>query len=221
MAISSKQFVISLLCLGVALYILRRVISARRRGQWDEDDDVEYYDGKQPAGEPVDPNVGDATTADAANTSSPFNLQEAIDFSDVTVSDKQRQEYQELQENTTQVQTVNERFNAAKRKTEEHGLRPGILTNKKRRQLVEALVRRPFCGRRTRSWRTEFSDSLRGDVIPRNKDNAMGMMRIGRSDPSVDLHPGALGPMSGLSGQWVSEENLPENVFEDLVDEAV
>jgi hypothetical protein len=60
------------------------------------------------------------------------------------------------------------------------------------------------------------SDSLRGDVIPKNLDSSLGMMRIGRSDPSLDLHPGALGPMSGKAGAWVSEEAIPDNAFDDM-----
>ena len=92
--------------------------------------------------------------------------------------------------------------------------KPGVTTNKKRRQQIEALLRRPFCGRRARSWRTEFSDIMRGDVIPKNSAQ-MGIMRMGHNDPTIDLHPGALGPLSGMSGQWVSEENIPDNMFDE------
>ena len=147
----------------------------------------------------------------------PPSLQGAIDFSDVTVSEKQRTEWAQQQANAQRIMSVNERFDAAKRKTEEHKLRPGVYTNRKRRQLIEAIVRRPFCGKRSRSWRTAFSDTLRGDVVP--KQNASwNMMRVGRSDPTVDLHPGALGPLAGKSGLWVSEANVPDNAFDDLED---
>lgn len=147
-----------------------------------------------------------------------YDLQAAIDFSDLTVTDQQRTDIQELQENAKQILTADERFNAAKRKNEEHKLKKGIFPAKKKRQLLEALIRRPFCGRRVRSWRTQFSDSLRGDVIPKNKDNSWSMMRIGRSDPMVDLHQGALGPLSS-TGRWVSDENVPENTFDDMFEE--
>ena len=90
-----------------------------------------------------------------------------------------------------------------------------------RRRVVESLVRRPYCGRRTRSWRTEFSDSLRGDVVPRNVTSNLGIMRVGRSDPLKDLHPGALGQMSGLAGQWVSEENIPDNAFDEFGEDGI
>lgn len=192
-----------------------------RRGDEESDSDAEDDDAVE---EPFEAGAApaaaapvDAATADAAVAA--FDVQRAIDFSDVTVSEQQRREWQESVENAKQVQTVNERFDAAKRRTEEHKLKPGVFPNKKRRELVEALVRRPYCGRRARSWRTAFSDTMRGDVVPKNLDKGgMGMMRVGRSDPSVDLHPGALGPMSGLSGRWVSEENIPDNLFDDITD---
>lgn len=185
------------------------------------DGDDEDLRGNDPQPEPfeVDPTPagGAGASADPAIAPRPaYNLQDAIDFSDVTVSTRERQEWADHVESAKQIQTVNQRFDAAKRRTEEHKLKPGVYTNKKRRELVEAMVRRPYCGRRARAWRTAFSDTMRGDVVPKNLDNgSMGMMRIGRMDPSVDLHPGALGPLSGLSGAWVSEENIPENVFED------
>ena len=146
----------------------------------------------------------------------PYSLQSAIDFSDITVSDESRTQLQNIRENARQIQTVDERFQAAKRKTEEYGMRQGIMPNKQRREKIEALVRRPFCGRRTRSWRTEFSDTLRGDVIPKQRNNDLGMMRLGRSDPTKDLHAGALGQVSGLNGRWVSTENIPDNLFDDV-----
>jgi hypothetical protein len=226
--LTTNQFAVGLLCLCVALYVF---YVACRTGRWGDQVresnnrcasrrkyGAEYFN--DPAPPTTDPAVPATATAappgGGEGASLEYDMQDAVDFSDVTISEKQREELVELRENTKQIQTVDERFTAAKRKTEEHGLKPGVLTNKKRRQLVEALVRRPFCGRRSRSWRTEFSDSLRGDVVPKIRNNTMGMMRMGRSDPSVDLHPGALGPMSGLSGQWVSEENIPDNQFDEV-----
>ena len=218
--LQSHQFLVGLLCVCLVIYFVYQ--RCRRHScDADEDDDddsvlPEYFTPTSPA-DPTTPSPQvSAEVAPEPLTAVEFNLQEALDFSDVVVSDAQRQEYTEHIENTKQVETVDERFRAAKRKTEEHGMRPGMMTNKKRRELVEALVRRPFCGRRTRSWRTEFSDSLRGDVIPKQKVNHLGLMTIGRSDPQVDLHPGALGQVSGLNGRWVSTEMIPENLVDDF-----
>lgn len=83
---------------------------------------------------------------------------------------------------------------------------------------MEALVRRPYCGRRTRSWRQEFGDTLRGDVIPKEKEGDWNMMRLGRSNPNSDLHPGALGALSG-QGRWNSVESVPENVFDGMAED--
>ena len=57
------------------------------------------------------------------------------------ITAKQQLEFQEVQENAKQIQTVDERFEAAKRKTEEYGMRPGIIPNRRRREIVEKLVR--------------------------------------------------------------------------------
>lgn len=206
--LTPTQFAVSLLAVFVIFYL---VFATRRDEEYDSDDEPEYFDEKPT------PSSGDTSTLPVVT----YDLQKAIDFSDVTITDQQRTEYNETRDCAEQMQSVDERFQAAKRRTQEHGLRPGVLTQKRRRELTEALVRRPFCGRRTRSWRTEFSDTLRGDVVPKNTEQGggMGMMRIGRADPTKDLHPGALGQMSGLSGRWVSEENLPDNAFDDLEDD--
>lgn len=119
-----------------------------------------------------------------------------------------------VDQNVDQVQTVNERFDAAKRKTAENRLIPGVHTKDQRRKIVDTLLRRPACVRRVRSWRTENSDILRGDVIPKTVDG-WGVLKIGRHNPAIDLHPGALGPMSGMEGQWLTEENVPSNLFDD------
>ena len=144
------------------------------------------------------------------------DLQSAIDFSDIGITEEQRADMLRTTEMGQQVQSVNERYDAAKRKVAEYKLKPGVYDNKQRRRLVEALLRRPACGRRVRSWRTENSDTLRGDVIPKNA-SSWGLMRMGRNNPTVDLHPGALGALSGMEGQWLSEENIPDNTFSDLV----
>ena len=145
---------------------------------------------------------------------SPNDLQALIDFSDVMVMDEQKQEAKEVSENAKQMETVNERYQAAKRKPVEHKLKNGVYDHQQRRRLVEALLRRPICERRVRSWRTENSDTLRGDVIPKNV-SSWGLMKMGRNNPEIDLHPGALGPMAGLSGIWLSEANVADNEVPD------
>lgn len=145
----------------------------------------------------------------------PVNLQETIDFSDVFVTDKNREELGNATQDKNQIQTINDRFRAAKRNVVEFKMKNGVYTNKERRQLVETLLRRPPCGRRVRSWRTENSDYLRGDVRPK-ASGSTNLIRSAKNNPDVDLHPGALGPMAGMEGQWLSEENLPGNIFQDV-----
>jgi len=140
--------------------------------------------------------------------------QRLVDFSDTLVTEEERGNTRKTADNADQVQSVNERFDAAKRKTVENRLKPGIYNQQQRRKIVETLLRRPACSRRVRSWRTENSDILRGDVIPKSNDS-WGVLKMGRNNPLVDLHPGALGPMSGMVGQWNSEENVPSNIFEE------
>lgn len=220
----SQQFVAYTILLCLALYILSLMLGEGRisasegagmSDQYDEREDDEYEDDEEgfdplSSGLPQKP-----SPPAAAETPGSVSLQSVIDFSDVTITEAQRKEWQERQDNARQIQSVNERFDAAKRKTDEYKLKPGILPTKKRRQLVESIIRRPYCGRRTRSWRTEFSDTLRGDVVPKGP-SSWSMMRVGGADPAVDLHPGALGPMSGLSGQWVSDADIPDNTFDDF-----
>lgn len=160
--------------------------------------------------------MSDDTNRINPQTGTPEQLQRAINFSDVTVTEEQRREQSMAAADVDQIQTVNERFEASKRKTLQHKVRVGVYTNEQRRKLVETLLRRPHCGRRVRSWRTENSDFLRGDVRPKPQ-RGTNLIRSAKSNPEVDLHPGALGPMSGLSGLWLSEENLPGNLAPEPV----
>ena len=103
-----------------------------------------------------------------------------------------------------------------KRTVVENKMKQGVYTNKQRGQLVETSLRRPPCGRRVRSWRTENSDFLRGDVRPKSNTDSTNIVRSAKNNPQIDLHPGSLGPMAGMEGQWLSEENLPGNIFQDV-----
>lgn len=143
-----------------------------------------------------------------------LTLQEVVDFSDVIVTADQRAEVQTVADNSKQIQSVNERFDAAKRKVADNRLRPGMHSTKERRRIVDNLLRRPHCSRRVRSWRTENSDTLRGDVVPK-RTSAWGMLRAGRSNPDIDLHPGSMGILSGLGGRWLSEEIVADNDISD------
>lgn len=220
--LQTQQFVVCLGALLLLLYVGYLLLCSGRRSRDSQASlpprrrrrsEAEFFDDPPPPPTATTTNAGATATAEPAAT---VDLQAAIDFSDVTVDPKDQRAFSDLQENSKQIQSVDERFQSCKRKVEEHKLKPGIFPNKKRRQLVEALVRRPFCGRRTRSWRTEFSDNLRGDVIPKNMNNNWSMMRLGRTDPTKDLHPGALGTMSSTTGLWNSVETVPENVFDGL-----
>ena len=205
----TTEFVVSFVLVCIFVYILW---SLSCRGPMEDDEDLDDY-AEEGFDNPNGPATGQANAAAAPPS---LDLQEAINLSDINVTPKQREEWQAHVQQSQQIQTVNERFEAAERRTEEYKLKPGVYTNQRRRQLIENLVRRPSCGKRRRGWRTEFSDIMRGDVIPKNvNQDGFGMMRIGRKDPRVDLHPGALGPLSGRSGAWVSEENIPGNMFDD------
>lgn len=156
-----------------------------------------------------------AAPAPASAPAPPVDAQAAVDFSDVLVDPADRSEAQAAEANRQQIESVNERFEGAKRRTlnDKDCLRVGHTNPKDRWRLVQTLLRRPPCGRRVRSWRTENSDTLRGDVVP-NNPSSWGMMRSARANPQADLHPGALGQLSG-TGRWNSTELLPENVIVD------
>lgn len=187
-----------------------RLPPPRRRVVQFADNEPEYFDGPPPPPPPPPPQPTTAAAAPAAST-----MQSALDFSDVLVGEEQRTATATIEAGSEQIQTVNERFDAAKRGVTENRMRQGVYDNKERRRLVEALLRRPACGRRVRSWRTENSDTLRGDPVPKNT-SSWGMLRAGRSNPLIDLHPGALGPMSGLQGMWLQAESMADNAFADL-----
>lgn len=142
--------------------------------------------------------------------------QQALDFSEVLLTEELRRAAHDRAADTAQIKTVNQRFEEAKRNVVEHRLKPGVYTLKQRRKLVENLLRRPYCGRRVRSWRTENSDIFRGDVRPKPSKGSSNLIRSAKSNPDVDLHPGALGPVAGMQGRWNSEENLPANVVQDV-----
>jgi hypothetical protein len=207
----------------------------RRRPQYIASDPP-FYEMGEGAEEAYEPSLSTTTTVAAVDpplplpvaTSPPFDpcvvppppppphldLQAIIDFSDALVTPEQREEVLAVAEDAKQIQSVNERFDDAKRKVTENRLRPGVYTNKERHKLVDNLLRRPYCSRRVRSWRTENSDTLRGDVIPK-RTSSWGMLRAGRSNPEIDLHPGSMGLMSGLEGKWLSEEIIPDNAVND------
>jgi hypothetical protein len=113
-----------------------------------------------------------------------------------------------------QAELADERFEKAKRRLPQHSLVSGVYTDQQRRRLQDKISRRPFCTRKSRSWRTEFSDQLRGDVRPVHKNN-WNIMRPQRANYDIDLHNGALGTVSG-HGRWDSDIQVPDNFFDDV-----
>jgi hypothetical protein len=113
-----------------------------------------------------------------------------------------------------QAELADERFEKAKRRLPQHSLVSGVYTDQQRRRLQDKISRRPFCTRKSRSWRTEFSDQLRGDVRPVHKNN-WNIMRPQRANYDIDLHSGALGTVSG-HGKWDSDIQVPDNFFDDV-----
>lgn len=143
------------------------------------------------------------------------NVASLVALSDITISQRDIQDAIKTDENINAMETVDERFDAAQRSPMEHGLSKNMNTQKERRKLIETLTRRPYCGRRNRSWRQAFSDQLRGDPIPKHTSKGTwNMMRVGHSDPFVDLHPGALGTISGNEGRWNAEQAVPANFYD-------
>ena len=94
----------------------------------------EFYDevAGASAGAGGAPDSGDVTARQAL-----------IDFSDVMISEEQKHEKEGISDDSKQIQSVNERFDAAKRSTYENKMRTGVYNNKDRRRLIEKLLRRP------------------------------------------------------------------------------
>ena len=172
----------------------------RPQPQW-----AEYFD--------EDASTSNNVDADAVPRPLP---QSFIDFSDIMVTDESKAAAKQLDDDKNGMQTIDDRFQAAKRKVVECRMKNGVYSNKQRRKLVENLLRRPPCGRRVRSWRTENSDYIRGDVRPKGSGDSSNLVRSAKNNPQIDLHPGSLGPMAGLEGQWLSVENLSGNIFQDV-----
>lgn len=169
----------------------------------EEDEEEDAWDGNAP----LEPYVPQAAAA--------ASKQDVLDFSEVLVTEDQRQETEKGQADAAQIQTINDRFQAAKRRVTENRLEVGVQNTQKRRKVIEQLLRRPNCSRRVRSWRTENSDYLRGDVRPKVRSGSTNLIRSAKNNPDIDLHPGALGPVAGMNGLWLSEENLPGNLVPD------
>lgn len=138
-----------------------------------------------------------------------------LDAGDLTITDADVDDTRRHEQNVSGIDSAEQRFQAAKRNPVSDKLNSSVHSNQKRRRLVEALLRRPTCGRRTRSWRGEFSDHLRGDVVPKvNPDTNWNMMRVGHSDPEIDLRKGALQTIAA-GGKWDSD-SVPVNYMDDI-----
>ena len=144
--------------------------------------------------------------------------QKHFDASDFAVTQDDMSKLEQHITDVNETQDINERFEAAKRKPISQRMASGNMgdTNKKRRRLLDKALRREFCKTRTRTWRQEYGDTFRGDNIPKAKPSTdWGMMKLGNSDPSLDLHPGAMGPLSGMKGKWNSD-SIPVNTIDDM-----
>jgi hypothetical protein len=112
--LTANQFVFALVGLCLLLYLVHALLLQGGRPDaeyFDEPDATDVPVGTEPVAE------GDGGEGSSMLT---YDLQAAINLSDVTVSDAQRTEYRDLHESAKQIPTVDERFQAAKRKTEEH-----------------------------------------------------------------------------------------------------
>lgn len=71
------------------------------------------------------------------------------------------------------IQSIDERYDAAKRNTPENKLSRGVYTSTEKRRLLEKLIQRPSKSNNVRPklWRHEFSDRLRGDIVPTHQNN--------------------------------------------------
>ena len=70
------------------------------------------------------------------------------------------------------VQSIDERYKSAKRSTPADKMTRGVFSCAEKRRLVEKLIQRPTKKRNSRPklWRHEFSDRLRGDVVPTHEN---------------------------------------------------
>ena len=152
---------------------------------------------------------------DTGTPDAPPALREVLDFSEVLVTDEERRDTDATNDDIDQIQTIDNRFKSAKRKLTEDRLETGVHNTAKRRKILEQLLRRPHCTRRVRAWRTENSDYLRGDVRPKGQSSSSNLIRSAKNNPDIDLHPGALGPVAGMNGLWLSHENMPDNMVPD------
>ena len=79
-----------------------------------------------------------------------------------------------------QLQSIDERYNAAKRSTPEDKLSRGVYSSAEKRRLLEKLIHRPnrASNIRPKLWRHEFSDKIRGDIVPCGLSSAFSLFLL-------------------------------------------
>ena len=104
-----SQFVLSLVLVVAVLYVIWILFGCNRFSSNEEEE--EYDDDEQREHWQEDAvNTPPSTETFTGPTVVQYNLQDAINFSDVTVSEQQRSAWKDHIETTKQVQSVNERY---------------------------------------------------------------------------------------------------------------
>lgn len=101
------------------------------------------------------------------------------------------------------IQSIDERYKSAKRKTPEDKMTRGVYNSAEKRRLVEKLIQRPTKKGHSRPklWRHEFSDRLRGDVVPTH-ENKWDINK--NSLTAKDSAQGIFATLNG--GVWAADE---------------
>ena len=107
--VGGSQFALSLVLVVAVLYVIWILFGCNRFTSETEEED---YDDEEQREHWQDDTVNTppSTETFTGPTVSQYNLQDAINFSDVTVSDQQRAAWKDHIETTKQVQSVNERY---------------------------------------------------------------------------------------------------------------
>ncbi len=131
--------------------------------------------------------------------------QATFDFSDIFLDASGDDEMKHIRDQALTIDTVDERFDSAVRKTEENRLQRGSMSMEEKRRLLDVTLRRPDCSRPPRSWRTENSDFWRGDNVPQHP-TIWGVTLTGAN--TIDMRRGAQNehPMSNSEVILLSNE---------------
>ena len=88
----------------------------------------EYFEeGEVPVDSPPNPDPAPAVTAVEGVATSPLQMQDAIDFSDMYVTEQNKTDAIQEGQDTQQIQSINDRFRAAKRNVVEFKMKTGCI----------------------------------------------------------------------------------------------